>query len=46
VVPVDDAGVRALGDPGQRRVVAVLVEVVEPEHRETGALGEPRLAGS
>ena len=38
-------GVGALGDQRQRRVAGALVEVVEPQHRQPGPLGEPGLAG-
>ena len=44
VVPVDQAGVGAVGDAGQRRVVAVAVEVVEAQHREPEPSGEVGLA--
>ena len=40
MVPVDQAGVGALGDPRQRRVPAALVEVVESQHGEPEAFGE------
>lgn len=42
-VPVD---VRAAGDQWQRRIVALLVEVVETEHGQARAGGERRLAGA
>ena len=40
VVPVDQAGVGAGGDPRQRRVRAVAVEVVETQDREPEPFGE------
>ncbi len=46
VVPVDEPGVGAGGDPRQGRVVAVLVEVVEAQDRESEALGEAGLPGA
>ena len=46
VVPVHDPGVGTLGDAGEGRVVAVLVEVVEAQDREAEALGQPGLAGT
>ena len=45
VVPVDHPGVGAVGDPGERGVAAALVEVVEAQHRQPDASGEPRLPG-
>ena len=45
VVPVDEAGVGADGDSGERGVVAVLVEVVEPKDGEPQSLGEAGLPG-
>ena len=44
MVPVDDGLAAGQVDPRQRRVVAVLVEVVEPQDRQPEPFGEVRLA--
>ena len=46
VVPVDEPGVGAGGDAGERGVVAVLVEVVEAQDGESEALRQPGLSGA
>ena len=44
MVPVDDGLATRQVEERQRRVVAVLVEVVEPQHGQPETVGEVRLA--